>query len=440
MIASRGRPSKARSARPSEAALRSPRWATDPAPKAEELPVIRLGPEGPLGVGQGPSEVLPEREGQPALAVEAGDFRVQPDGPVEVGHRPVEVPQALAAEGAMVIGPGPRKWDPADELVQREAAPAPLAQRGEGRAADGVGGRQAGVEPQGGIAVGDRPEMIGGQLPGLGPALVSGGNGRIEADRLVEVGDGAAGLAGLQVGVGPRPEGGPVVRPVAESGGQAVDFPERVGSGDDDGRGGAQFLVGRRGGRRLHRYADDLPSAPRQREPAGREPEAVLPLGELEVVVAGGEVDPAAGGGVDDRHQSRASLDLDPDPRVGRLDDELPLIAEDADDLRAEGGPRPGDPQDRQEGQADRESGTPRRGSGPGPSADSTASSASTTARADPGRPEGSRASSEVMSAEAADGSPGLSRSGGSGVARASAARTASASGPGKGTRPVVIS
>ena len=73
------------------------------------------------------------------------------------------------------------------------------------------------------------------------------------------------------------------------------------------------------------------------------------------------EIDPAARGGVDDGHQLPASLDLDPDVGVGRLDDELPPIGEDADDLGAEGGPRPGNPQDDQEGQTDHRSAPPRR-------------------------------------------------------------------------------
>ena len=75
-----------------------------------------------------------------------------------------------------------------------------------------------------------------------------------------------------------------------------------------------------------------------------------------------------------------------------------------------------------------------RRGAGAGLGPRSMASIASTTARADAGREEGSRASSDVMSAEAAGGSPGLSRSGGSGVATASAVRIAIASGPSKGS------
>ena len=270
-----------------------------------------------------------------------------------------------------------------------------------------------------------------------GPTFVSGGIGRIAADRLVEVGDGAAGVAGRHVGVGPRPEGGPVVRSVAESGGQAVDLAAKVGSGDDDARGRVCLLHRRHGGRPLHRHADDLSPPPRQREAAGREPEAIFPPGKFEVVFSGMKIDPAARGGVDDRHQLAAPLDLDPDPGVGRLDDELALIGEDADDLRAERGPRPGEPQDDQEGQADRR--LARRNVAAGLGARSRASIASTTARADPGRAEGSRASSDVMSAEAAGGSPGLSFSGGSGVATASAVRTASVSGPSKGTRPVVM-
>ena len=361
----------------------------DPAPEAEELPVVGGGPEGPLDIRQGPPGVAPKREGQRTPAAEEGVLRIQLDGQVEVGHRPVEVAQVLAARGAMVMGPGLAR-DAADELVQIGPGPAPLAPPVEGRTAVGVDIRHTGVEPERGVAVGDRAEMVAARHPGVGPRLVRGGDSRIEADRFVEVGqraaelaqsdqdlpatlerlgrlrvepdrlvifgpgpfqvpigsnrpgrrrhegprspwgrtgsprgnrpgarsrvancpkwaqprsleptrgrldrdrpvpvgDGAVGVAGLHVGVGPRLEDGRVVRTVAEAGGQSDRSPCRP----------------RRGSRRRSTRQGAAPSSPgrpsaaasRGLRPAGREPEAVLPLGGVDVVFpALEEVDPA---------------------------------------------------------------------------------------------------------------------------------------------------